>query len=122
MGRIFASFGLLMLSALAALSLSWPAIASTQADARSDAHHVAEAAADIQLSEPISREVSAQPQSQISPNPGQTSNPANPGTGETAEAEGTRLNLAPYVLGAIVVLAVAVAVIWWRRRGKKTVV
>src|SRR3954463_6724273 len=52
------------------------------------------------------------------PTPSDTAStsPANPGTGETAEQEGTRLDYAPWVIGAIVLVTLVVALIWWRRR------
>ena len=50
-----------------------------------------------------------------------TTNPANPGTGETAEQEGARLDYAPWVIGAAA-LATLVVVLVWRRRRDKTIV
>lgn len=42
--------------------------------------------------------------------------PANPGTGETGEAEATRLDFAPLVIGAVAVITLVVILIWRRRR------
>ncbi|MEV7574544.1 LuxR family transcriptional regulator [Arthrobacter nitrophenolicus] len=57
------------------------------------------------------------------PSPGDTasSGPANPGTGESAENEGTRLNWAPLVIGAIAVV-VLILILLWRRRRNTTIV
>jgi cobalamin biosynthesis Mg chelatase CobN len=53
-----------------------------------------------------------------SPTPSDTAStsPANPGTGETAEQEGTRLDYAPWVIGAIALVTLVVVLIWRRRR------
>ncbi|MFF2319010.1 LuxR family transcriptional regulator [Arthrobacter sp. NPDC058097] len=48
--------------------------------------------------------------------------PANPGTGEPAESETNRLEYAPYVIAAVVIITLLVVFIWRRRRGNKTVV
>ena len=52
------------------------------------------------------------------PSPGDTasSGPANPGTGESAENESTRLDWAPWVIAAIAVVLLVVILIWRRRR------
>jgi hypothetical protein len=52
------------------------------------------------------------------PTPSDTAStsPANPGTGETAEQEGTRLDYAPWVIGAIALVTLVVVLIWRRRR------
>lgn len=56
-----------------------------------------------------------------SPSDTVTTNPANPGTGETAEQEGTRLNFAPWVIGAIALVTLVVVLVWRRRRNKTIV-
>jgi hypothetical protein len=43
--------------------------------------------------------------------------PVDPGTGETGEAKETRVDYAPYVIGAVVLAVLLAAVIVWRRRG-----
>ena len=43
--------------------------------------------------------------------------PVDPGTGETPAAKETRLDYAPYVLAAVLILAVAAAALAWRRWG-----
>jgi cobalamin biosynthesis Mg chelatase CobN len=48
--------------------------------------------------------------------------PADPGTGETKESKETRVDLAPYVVGAVLLVVVIGAVVLWRRRGNKTIV
>jgi hypothetical protein len=52
------------------------------------------------------------------PSPGDTasSGPANPGTGESAQNEATRLDWAPWVIGAIAVVVLVLVLIWRRRR------
>jgi hypothetical protein len=62
------------------------------------------------------------PTGESSPSAAPSDNPVNPGTGEPAEDEGTRLDWAPYVIGAIVLGAILAAVLWRRRRHDKTVV
>jgi hypothetical protein len=60
----------------------------------------------------------------VKPTPSDTAStsPANPGTGETAEQEGTRLDYAPWVIGAIALITLAIVLIWWRRRRNTTIV
>ncbi|MEW1810869.1 LuxR family transcriptional regulator [Pseudarthrobacter phenanthrenivorans] len=57
------------------------------------------------------------------PSPGDTAStgPANPGTGESAQNESTRLNYAPWVIAGIAVLVV-IAVLVFRRRRNTTIV
>ena len=57
------------------------------------------------------------------PSPGDTasSGPANPGTGESAENESTRLDWTPWVIGGIAVV-VLVLILVWRRRRNTTIV
>ena len=43
--------------------------------------------------------------------------PVDPGTGETPAAKETRVDYAPYVLAAVLILAVAAAALAWRRWG-----
>jgi hypothetical protein len=62
------------------------------------------------------------PSGQSSPSATPSGNPVNPGTGEPAESEATRTNLAPYVIGGIALVTLVAAFIWWRRRRGKTVV
>jgi hypothetical protein len=52
------------------------------------------------------------------PSPGDTasSGPANPGTGESAQNESTRVDFAPWVIGAIALVTLIVVLIWRRRR------
>ena len=46
-----------------------------------------------------------------------SSAPVDPGTGETREAKETRLDYAPYVIGAAAVVVLAAAAVVLRRRG-----
>jgi hypothetical protein len=57
------------------------------------------------------------------PSPGDTasSGPVNPGTGESAENESTRLDYTPWVIGAVV-LVTLIAILLWQRRRNKTIV
>lgn len=52
------------------------------------------------------------------PSPGDTAStgPANPGTGESAESESTRVDFAPWVIGGIALVTLVVVLIWRRRR------
>ncbi len=43
--------------------------------------------------------------------------PVDPGTGETPAAKETRVDYAPYVLAAVLILAVTAAILAWRRWG-----
>lgn len=57
--------------------------------------------------------------------PGDSSSPAgpaDPGTGETRESKETRVDFAPYVVAAVLLVVVIGAVVLWRRRGNKTIV
>lgn len=58
------------------------------------------------------------------PSPGDTAStgPANPGTGESAPKEANRLDFAPWVIGGIALATLIVVLVWWRRRGKTTIV
>ena len=50
-----------------------------------------------------------------SPSPS-SSNPVDSGTGESGEAKETRVDYAPYVIGAVVVVALIAAFLFWRKR------
>lgn len=58
------------------------------------------------------------------PSPGDTAStgPANPGTGESAQNESTRVDNTPWVIGGIILLTLIAIFIWNRRRGNKTIV
>ncbi|MCU1516056.1 MAG: hypothetical protein JWQ75_777 [Pseudarthrobacter sp.] len=51
-----------------------------------------------------------------SPTDPASTGPANPGTGETGDAEATRVDYAPWVIGAVALITLAVVLIWRRRR------
>ena len=57
------------------------------------------------------------------PSPGDTAStgPANPGTGESAENESTRVNFAPWFIAGIAVV-VLILILVWRRRRNTTIV
>ena len=65
----------------------------------------------------------AQSAASPTPSPGDTAStgPANPGTGESAQNESTRVNFAPWVIGGIA-LATLIVVLIWRRRRNTTIV
>lgn len=56
--------------------------------------------------------------STTAPNPSSspsTPGPVDPGTGETPGAKQTRVDYAPYLIGAVVLVALAAAALAWRR-------
>lgn len=110
MHRILAALTLGLIVAAGTLSF---APQSTAAPARAGTVYSADVLSSVQISTAAS-----------SPSPSATpsDNPVNPGTGEPAEEEANRTNFAPYVIGAVVVVTLVLALIWWRRRGNKTVV
>ena len=65
----------------------------------------------------------AQSAASPTPSPGDTAStgPANPGTGESAENESTRLDYTPWFIGAVV-LATLIVILIWRRRRNTTIV
>ena len=44
------------------------------------------------------------------------SGPVDPGTGETKEAKETRVDYAPYVIGAVVLIVLVASFFFWRKR------
>jgi hypothetical protein len=48
--------------------------------------------------------------------------PANPGTGESQQAEQTRLDWTPIVVGAILIVLLIVVLVWRRKRRDTTIV
>jgi cobalamin biosynthesis Mg chelatase CobN len=60
----------------------------------------------------------AQSAASPTPSPGDTAStgPANPGTGESAQNESTRLDYTPWFIGAVVLVTLIVILIWRRRR------
>jgi hypothetical protein len=67
---------------------------------------------DVRL--PLGLQSIASPSS-MSPSPS-PSNPVDPGTGETKEAKDTRVEYAPYVIAAVIVVVIVASVIFWRGR------
>jgi hypothetical protein len=45
-----------------------------------------------------------------------SSNPVDPGTGESGQAKQNRVDYAPYVIGAVVVVVLIAAFLFWRNR------
>jgi cobalamin biosynthesis Mg chelatase CobN len=81
------------------------------------------AAAAVEAGSGSSGGVWAMTASSPTPSPGDTAStgPANPGTGESAQNESTRVNFAPWVIGGIA-LATLIVVLIWRRRRNTTIV
>jgi hypothetical protein len=76
---------------------------------------VANASAPVASASPVTGSVGA---SSTAPNPSSspsTPGPVDPGTGETPAAKQNRVDYAPYVIAAVVVLALAAAALAWRR-------
>jgi cobalamin biosynthesis Mg chelatase CobN len=65
----------------------------------------------------------AQSAASPTPSPGDTAStgPANPGTGESAQKESTRLDYTPWFIGGVV-LVTLIVVLAWRRRRNTTIV
>lgn len=97
---------------LALLLLAAPALPATAAGAAPAGNAVTQAA-------PVHAVLGTSP----TPSPGDTAStgPANPGTGESAQSESTRVNYAPWVIGGIAVLVV-IAIVILRRRRNTTIV
>lgn len=53
--------------------------------------------------------------SMSSPSPS-PSGPVDPGTGETKQAKEARVDYAPYVIGAVVLIVLIIGFIFWRKR------
>jgi hypothetical protein len=73
------------------------------------------ATASIGSASPVTASVST---STTAPNPSgspSTPGPVDPGTGETPGAKQTRVDYAPYVIAAVVIVALAAAALAWRR-------
>jgi hypothetical protein len=100
---IRACLGLLV--AGSALAFASPALASP--DTGSNARIASEAF----VAQP--RDGLASMSSSPSPSP---SNPVDSGTGETGQAKETRVDYAPYVIGAVIAVALIAALLFWRKR------
>jgi cobalamin biosynthesis Mg chelatase CobN len=101
---------------LALLFLATPALSIGPASAAP--HPAAAADAVVQAGAGSSGGVWAPAGNTPTPSPGDTAStgPANPGTGESAQNESTRVNFAPWVIGAIALVTLIVVLIWRRRR------
>jgi cobalamin biosynthesis Mg chelatase CobN len=100
---------LLKIALAALLVLAAPALSLSAAHASPAAHTTATTVA-LSAASPT-------------PSPGDTNSagPVNPGTGESAENESTRLDYTPWVIGAVVLVAL-IAILVWQRRRNKTIV
>jgi len=107
---------------VALLLLAAPALSLGAAHA-SPAAQTTPAQAVAQGSTGSSGGVWAMSASSPTPSPGDTAStgPANPGTGESAQNESTRLDYTPWVIGGIA-LATLIVVLLWRRRRNTTIV
>jgi hypothetical protein len=95
---------------LALLLLAAPALSVAPASA---APHSAVAAGDAMVQAAAPGGVWAPAGNTPTPSPGDTasSGPANPGTGESAQNESTRVDFAPWVIGAIALVTLIVVLI-----------
>lgn len=109
MRRLLATLTAVLALAGSALSLAVPSAA-----AAGSAVTAAQAVA-VQAGTPA-------PTGTSSPSATPSEPPANPGTGEPAESEANRLNYAPYVIAAVLIITLVIIFVWRRRRGNKTVV
>lgn len=101
---------------LALLLLVAPAVSMGAASAALDAAP-AQAVA-LQAGGAQAGDVQVQAGNTPTPSPGDTAStgPANPGTGESAQNESTRLDWAPWVIAGIAVVVLILILIWRRRR------
>lgn len=99
---IRAGVGLVLLGV--ALSPVAPAVASVETYASGTAAHHYTSTGSLSAS-PLATSPSPSP-----------SNPVDSGTGETKESKETRVDYAPYVIGAVVGLALIAAFLFYRRR------
>ena len=104
----------------ALLLISAPALSLGTAHASPSA---VAAPASVQAESGSSGGVWAMTVSTPTPSPGDTAStgPANPGTGESAQSESTRVDFAPWVIGGIA-LATLIVVLIWRRRRNTTII
>jgi hypothetical protein len=114
MRRILAALALGLTVAVSVLSISAPVLAAPAPSTVS--------ALQFPAGEISTPDAAATPSLSTEPSPsGTPSDPANAGTGEPAEEEATRIDLAPYVIGGVaLVTALAVFIVRRRRRGKAT--
>ena len=121
MRRLFATFTAILALAGAALSLAAPSYAASVAD--SSALCAVPAGSSVQVQACTSDAAGTPtPTGKSSPSATPSEPPANPGTGEPEESETNRLEYAPYVIAAVVIITLLIVFIWRRRRGNKTVV
>ena len=126
MRRLFATLAALVAIAGAALSLAAPTHAGPSAAAATGGHTVTVRPVTAH-SVPVQAGTSdaagtPAPTGTSSPSATPSEPPANPGTGEPAESEANRLNWAPYVIGAVLIITALIIFVWRRRRGNKTMV
>ncbi|MDQ1060011.1 cobalamin biosynthesis Mg chelatase CobN [Arthrobacter globiformis] len=121
MRRLLATFTAILALAGAGLSLAAPSNAAPVPG--SSALSAVPAGSSVQVHAGTSDAAGTpSPTGTSSPSATPSEPPANPGTGEPAESETNRLEYAPYVIAAVLIITLLVVFIWRRRRGNKTVV
>jgi cobalamin biosynthesis Mg chelatase CobN len=121
MRRLLATITAILALASAGLSLAAPSYATSAPG--SAALSAAPAGRSVQVQAGTSDAAGTPaPTGTSSPSATPSEPPANPGTGEPEESETNRLEYAPYVIAAVLVITLLVVFIWRRRRGNKTVV
>jgi cobalamin biosynthesis Mg chelatase CobN len=121
MRRLLATFTAILALAGAGLSLAAPSYATPAPG--SLALSAVPAGSSVQVQAGTSDAAGTpSPTGTSSPSATPSEPPANPGTGEPAESETNRLEYAPYVIAAVLIITLLVVFIWRRRRGNKTVV
>jgi hypothetical protein len=120
MRRLLATFTAVLALAGAGLSLAAPSYAASAPGSAT----LSAAPADrfVQVQGTSDAAGTPAPTGTSSPSATPSEPPANPGTGEPAESEENRLDYAPYVIGAVLIITLLIIFIWRRRRGNKTVV
>ena len=120
MRRLLATLTALIALAGAGLSLAVPSFAHTPASSAASAGP-AVSRIPVQAGASVAAGTPA-PTGTSSPSATPSEPPANPGTGEPEESETNRLEYAPYVIAAVLIITLLIVFIWRRRRGNKTVV
>lgn len=118
MRRLLATFTAILAVAGAGLTFAAPSYAAPVPGA--SALSAIPAGSDLQVQAGAAGTPS--PTGASSPSATPSEPPANPGTGEPEESETNRLEYAPYVIAAVLIITLLIVFIWRRRRGNKTVV
>ena len=121
MRRLLATFTAVLALAGAGLSLAAPSYPASVPGSAALSAAPADRSVQVQAGTSDAAGTPA-PTGTSSPSATPSEPPANPGTGEPAESEENRLDYAPYVIGAVLIITLLIIFIWRRRRGNKTVV